>query len=85
MNEIFLCATVCSTMLTGVSLVKAADLGVEGQRPEFRPDALLRLGEARSEVYRWRTLTCLRSPVAVNRMRRALLDAAAKHTDRDQR
>ncbi|MBN1342088.1 MAG: family 78 glycoside hydrolase catalytic domain [Phycisphaerae bacterium] len=37
MNEIFLCAAVWSTMLTGVSLVKAADFRVERQRPEFRP------------------------------------------------
>ncbi len=42
------------------------------------PGALLELGTDAYEVYRWTTIVNLSSPVAINNVRRALLEAAAR-------
>jgi hypothetical protein len=43
-------------------------------------DSLIRLAEETHEVYRWTTIDNLQSPVALNNMRRALLQAAIQHS-----
>ncbi len=53
----------------------------EGALVSDQPGALLRLDERVSEVYRFNTLVNVDSPAAINKVRRALLDAATKHTD----
>ena len=47
--------------------------------------ALIELGEETSEVYRWTTITNLPSPAALNRVRRALLQAATQHLSTQRR
>jgi hypothetical protein len=43
------------------------------------PDALVQTQMVSREVYRWRTIASLGSPVPINRLRRALLEAATRH------
>ena len=68
----FLDARLLHWAIKGLKAVKMESISSE------KPDALLRIGEVSSEVYRWKTIVNLNSPIVMNRVRRMLLEAVTK-------